>query len=374
MADSAFALGRSTSRYDRSVTDHLRTVANRDAAPPALVQDGHYRFGTYDAPIRRINALDVVRRRGVRGQLQRLGRGLRMKEWQAFQLGNDEWFVLGAVYDAKFVALLQVIAVHKESGRIHRWEKKIPSMMLSVARGLDGTRSHGRTGDFSVSLGNEVSLGRLTVDASHPGGGDLPALELHGIGRCGPEYAAHLVICHPFPDGRALYSDKCMMPFYGSLRIGDQDITLDPATSFMILDDHHGEYPSPLQYDWVTGARRSTDGQLAGFNLTANQVRDPEIYNENAIWIDNTVHRLPAVRFGRPDGVHSTWHIYDRHGLVDVHFTPTVRSEMHVGPRKVLAEYYAPYGRFEGRLSAADGASLDVDQFFGVGEQKLIRL
>ncbi len=25
----------------------------------------------------------------------------------------------------------------------------------------------------------------------------------------------------------------------------------------MILDDHHGDYPSPMQYDWVTGVRRS---------------------------------------------------------------------------------------------------------------------
>ena len=142
----------------------------------------------------------------------------------------------------------------------------------------------------------------------------------------------------------------------------------------MILDDHHGEYPSPLQYDWVTGARRSPAGRLEGFNLTANQVRDPESFNENAIWIDDTVHRLPAVRFERPDGVNDTWHVRDGDGRVDVRFTPTVRSEMHVGPRRILAEYYAPYGWFEGRLRAHDGTTLDVDGFFGVGEQKLIRV
>ncbi len=349
------------------------TELSREPAPPALVSDGGYQFGTYDAPIPRINPLDAVDGHGPGSHLRRVGRNLRMKEWEAFQLGNDEWFVLGAVYDAKFVALLQVIAVHKATGRIHRWERKIPSFRLSVARGLDGTRSHGRAGEFSVSIGNEVTAGRLTVDASHPAAGALPALELHGVGRCGTGRAGHLVICHPFPDGRALYSDKCMMPFAGSLRIGDEDIVLDAETSFMILDDHHGEYPSPLRYDWVTGARRRPDGRLEGFNLTANQIRDPETFNENAVWIDDAVHRLPAVSFQRPDGVHGTWRIRDADGQVDVRFNPTVRSEMHVGPRKVLAEYYAPYGWFEGRITTAR-VDLEVDGCFGVGEQKLIRI
>jgi len=347
----------------------------REPSPPALVQDGRYSFGTYDRPIARINMLDVAGRTGLAGRAERAVRHLKMKEWEAFQLGNDEWFVLGAVYNAKFVALLQVLAVHKESGVIHRWEKKIVPTQLSIARGLDGTRSHGRAGDFAVSLGNEVSAGRLTVDASHPGRGELPALELHGVGRCGPDDAAHLVICHPFDDDRALYSDKCMMPFAGTMRIGSEDITFDPTSSFLILDDHHGDYPSPMQYDWVTGARRRTaDGRLEGFNLTDNQVRDPERFNENAVWVDNTLHRLPAVHFERPDGVHGPWLIRDTAGQVDVRFTPAVRSEMHVGPRMFLAEYYAPYGWFEGRLTNADGATLELDGFFGVGEQKFIRL
>ena len=54
-----------------------------------------------------------------------------------------------------------------------------------------------------------------------------------------------------------------------------------------------------------------------------------------------------------------------------VTFTPTVRSTMHVGPGKVLAEYYAPYGWYECAIEA-EHASLNVDGMFGVGEQKRI--
>ncbi len=354
-----------------------------DPPPEALVVDHKYRLGTYDRPIPRINPLDVVAGSGPAGRLKRAARNLRLKEWEAFQLGNDDWFVLGAVYNAKSLGLLQVIAVHKQSGTLHRWQAQIPTFKLSVARGLDGTRSHGRWGDFSISIGNEVTRGRLTVDASHPGSrssgdGTLPALELHGVGRCDPDNAAHLVICHPFAENRSLYSDKCMMPFSGSMRIGSEVVEFDEASSFMILDDHHGDYPSPMRYDWVTGVRRRGDSTLEGFNLTANQITTPERFNENAVWIDNAVHRLPAVKFERPESVHNTWHISDAAGgddpAVDVHFTPTVRSELHVGPRKMLAEYYAPYGWFRGRIRYGASEALEIDGMFGVGEQKLIRV
>ncbi len=349
----------------------------RDAAPDALVVDGAYAFGTYDGPIERINPLDVVDGRGVAGRLRRRARNLRLKEWEAFQLGNDEWFVLGAVYDTKSIALLQVLGVHKASGRIHRWETKVPSTSLSVARGLDGTRSHGRRGDFSISVGNEMASGRLTVDASHPGRASgsrpLPPLELHGIGDCSPDRAGHLVICHPFSDRRALYSHKAMMPFEGTMRIGLDVVELSADRSFMILDDHHGDYPSPMQYDWVTGVRHNDDGLVEGFNLTDNQIRDPHIYNENAVWRGNEVFRLPAVHVERPKGPMGTWLVRDGSGAVDVRFTPTVRSEMHVGPKRSLAEYYAPYGWFEGRIHT-DEVALTVDGIFGVGEQKYIRV
>ncbi len=346
------------------------TPPERTAPPPALVVDGRYRFGTYDGPIGRINPLDVAGSNPLRRRL----RDLRLKEWEAFQLGDDQWFVLGAVYDTKSVGLLQLLAVHKESAAITRWETKLPSAGLHVARGLDGTRSHGRFRGLSVSIGNEVSGGTVSVDVDHAGSPSRPRLALHGVGRCGPDDAGHLVVCHPFSDDRALYSHKVMMPFDGTLAIGDDPVGLATARSFLIVDDHHGDYPVPMRYDWVTGVRRAPDtGRLEGFNLTRNQIRDPGTYNENALWIGADVHRLPAVAFERPKGPWGPWRMRDASGAVDVTFTPTVRSTMHVGPRRWLAEYYAPYGWFEGAIEAP-GAKLVVDGFFGVGEQKLIRV
>lgn len=340
----------------------------RTAPPAAIVERGSHQVGTYDGPIPNVNPHQVGS-----GGIARALRGVGLKEWEAFQLGDDDWFVLGAVYDAKVLGLLQVVAVNKQEATLRRWQVQLPSPMLHVARGLSGTRSHGHVRGFSITVGNELSAGRLHVDASHPGGRGREPLELHGTGLCPPGEVGHLVIVHPFDDERALYSHKAMMAFDGSLRIGSDTVGFDPTSSFLILDDHHGEYPRPLRYDWVTGVRRSLEGRIEGFNLTDNQVRDPGVNNENAIWIGSEVHRLPAVTVDRPKGPWGEWHVHDRHGAVDVRFTPTVRNSLHVGPRRSLAEYYAPYGWFEGTIEA-EHARLDVDGFFGVGEQKFIRV
>lgn len=342
----------------------------RTAPPSALVEDGRYRFGTYDGPITTINPLDAAGP-GRAAPLRRRLRNLGLKEWEAFQLGDDDWFVLGAVYDAKVLGLLQVLVIDKQRATITRWETKLPSPRLDVARGLSGTRSHGHAGGFSITIGNELADGRLTVDATHPGRDGLAPLELLGTGRCGPDDAGHLVIVHPFDDDAALYSHKVMMPFDGSLRIGLDEVGFGADRGFLILDDHHGDYPRPMQYDWLTGAWRAADGRVEGFNLTDNQVRDPDVNNENAIWLGDEVHRLPAITIDRPDGPWGRWHAHDRSGAVDVRFTPTVRSAMHVGPRRMLAEYYAPYGWLEGTIEA-EAALLRVDGMFGVGEQKRI--
>lgn len=338
--------------------------------PAALVEHGHYRLGTYNGAIPVINPLDAAPP-GRLNRSRRAARNLRLKEWEAFQLGDDRQFVLGAVYNAKTVGLLQVLVVDKEAGTIGRWEKKVAPTTLRVAHGLLDSSSKGRTGEFRVEITNELARDRISVDASTPATGDRPSLGLHVVGDASAKHTAHLVVVHPFGEARALYSHKAIMPAKGPLVVGGDELGLAADRGFLIVDDHHGDYPRPMRYDWVTAARRNRIGQVEGFNLTDNQIQRPEYYNENAIWIANRLHRLPPVSVERPRGPWGPWYIRDREGAVDVNFRPTVRSTMHVGPRKSLAEYYAPYGWFEGTLWA-EHATLKVDGFFGVGEQKRI--
>lgn len=343
--------------------------------PAALVENGEYQFGTYRGPIPVINPLDIVSGSGPGAQVKRAIRNLRMKEWQAFQIGNEDWFILGAVYNAKALGLLRLVAVEKATQRSLTWSTYTRPGVVRVPRGLDGTVAYGKAQGLDIQIENSVSSGAVFINLSASEQKKWTHMKFTGTGMCDPLTTTHLAICHPFDDDHMLYSNKAMMPFSGVFRFGDEQVIFNDESSFMILDDHHGEYPAPQKYDWVTAARN--DGAAGtgvfGFNLTSNQIRDPETFNENAVWLDSDLYRLPAVTFERPNGVDEPWQIRDAHGTVDVEFIPEVPSSLHLGFNNFLAEYYAPFGRFDGEITV-DGTVFSVADMYGMGEQKFIRI
>ena len=338
-----------------------------DVPPAALVTDGAFAFGSYSAPVASVNLLDRVS-----GPVRRL-HAMRLKEWQAFQLSDDEHFVLGAVYDTKSLGILQVVVVEKATGRVRRFEHMVPTWALSVAQGLFETRSTGRWRGLSVSVANDLGRGQVEVLATAAAQGRRPALDLAVVGDCSLGRAGMIAICHPFPGDTGLYSTKIAMPAQGSLTVGPRTQVFQADRSILVLDDHKGHYPSPMVYDWLTGARVLPDGRRVMVNLTDNQVRNPEIYNENVVVVDAEVSRLPPVRFERPAGVSGPWRVRDAHGMVDVTFVPEVPNEQHVGPRRALAEYDGPFGWLSGRVVSAAGP-VSLDGFYGMGERKIIRV
>jgi hypothetical protein len=47
---------------------------------------------------------------------------------------------------------------------------------------------------------------------------------------------------------------------------------------------------------------------------------------------------------------------------------------VHAGPGRTLAEYYGPFGWLEGTIERGGGEIVRLDGFFGMGEQKRIRM
>jgi hypothetical protein len=129
-----------------------------------------------------------------------------------------------------------------------------------------------------------------------------------------------------------------------------------------------------MRWDWVTSAVVK-DGVARGFNLTRNQCRDPERYNENCAWLGDTLGVLPAVELTRerertPAEV---WTIRDRGGRVSLRFTPSVPGDVSVNAVIVHSKYRGPFGHFEGRLEPEGLAPVVVDGWFGMGEDFHLR-
>jgi hypothetical protein len=335
-----------------------------------LVTGGKFNFGTFSDQFRNVNPLDAEKPLGI--HLPKTLLKFRLKEWQAFQLGNDKWFLLAVLYNAKFSALAQFIAFNKETGQKYVFDRLLPPWVINVPASIWDSRQSYWDGDDFLEIVSSLEKGRFYIKVSINERKGSPGIKadfeiFHDRGVVSP-----IVVSIPFGDNRGVYSHKCLMPMQGSMRIGAEAVDFRPEESFAIIDDHKGFYPYRMKYDWVTAAGHA-DGKLIGFNLTDNQSIDPEKYNENCLWYDGRLQLLPPVKFCRPEGVEGEWLIADKQGRVDLAFKPVSVGKIDMNLLLIRVKYYGPFGYVKGFIKDETGCNIDFDGYFGMGEQKYVR-
>jgi hypothetical protein len=340
-------------------------------APDNLVTGGLFNFGTFKDQFRNVNPLDAKDPLGF--WLPRPFLSLRLKEWQAFQLGNERWFILVVLYNAKVSALTQFIAYDRETKKRYQFDKMLPSWKVKVPTSLwDGSQSY-RDGCCFIEIVSQLSKGRFFINAKIKGARSLPDMEahfeaFHDVGLVEP-----IVVAIPLGKNRGLYSHKCLMPMQGSMSLGNQKTVFLRGKSFAIIDDHKGFYPYVMKYDWVTAAAYDEEKRLIGFNLTDNQSVDPAKYNENCLWVNGKLSLLPPVKFNRPHGDMGDWTIRDKYGMVDLTFRPVSMGEINMNLLFLKVRYRGPFGYCNGSITDASGNKLDINSYFGMGEDKYVR-
>jgi hypothetical protein len=328
------------------------------APPPAcLVESGRQHLGRFAGPVR-ANLLDAPYLR-----LPRPLRRLRLKEWQAVQIASPRVFVNVALFDAKLMQLMQVKIFDRESGEktVHEW--KLRPGAFAIADQLHDSRNVYRDRRGELSFTNRFDRA-ITID--------IDQRDITGRIEVATSRGASHVASLPFARA-GMYSHKGMFPATGELRVGDKTFAFAGDT-LALLDDHKGYYPYVMRWDWVTSAVVH-DGVARGFNLTRNQCRDPDTYNENCAWIGDQLGVLPAVDFTREHErtAEERWTIRDREGRVALHFTPTVPGDVDVNAVIVHSKYRGPFGHFEGRLEPEGLPPVVVDGWFGMGEDFHLR-
>jgi hypothetical protein len=327
-----------------------------DPPPTLLVEDGRQHLGRWRAPPTRANLIEA-RYRGWPRPFRRW----RLKEWEAFQIASPRVFVNVALFDAKLMSLLQVKVYDRARATKHVFEKKLRPGAFRIADQL-----HDSSARYpGLAFDNHFARGEIAIDV------DVPIARGRVVVHT--DRGASQVVSLPFAGDVGMYSHKGMFPADGELTIEGERVALDGALALM--DDHKGYYPYVMRWDWVTSATRGADGRARGFNLTANQCRDPDTFNENCAWLDERVGRLPAVTFER---VHARepgerWRVRDRDGRVDVTFEPTVPGDVKVNALVVESRYRGPFGTFTGRLEPEGLEPIVVDGWFGMGEDFWLR-
>jgi len=339
--------------------------------PDKLVSGGRFNFGTFKTQFPSVNPLDAKCPFGAR--VPRPLASFRLKEWQAFQLGNERWFILTVLYNARFSGLAQFIAYDKETGKSYVFSRTLPPWTIRVPASIWDGRQHYRQEGNSIEIISRLELGRFYINVRLEGIKGLPPMEAHFEAIHEDGMVEPVVVSIPFGANCGMYSHKCLMPMRGHMSIDGEEAEFKKGNSFAIIDDHKGFYPYIMHYDWATAAGLNSNKQLTGFNLTDNQSLDPERYNENCLWIDGRLHLLPPVKFSRPDGAGGKWLIKDRYGMVNLAFQPVSMHEINVNAAIIKIRYRGPFGYFSGFIRDRYGVRTGFDSFFGMGEEKYIR-
>lgn len=329
--------------------------------------DGEFQFGTTSPPFDEVNLLEAINSLGKFSPMWL--KKFKLKEWQAFQVGNERFFILIAIYNAKFTGVAQFLIYDKQTKKQYFYKKQPSPKKLITPNKLKSSTANYISSNFEIKV-NYRENGEIEIKASSNNFKNLPDFKANFSANINERSAQ--VVTIPFAQNRGMYSQKSALSCEGNLKIGNESYQFKNEDSFLILDDHKGYYLNPMVYDWCTGAKNSA-GSFIAFNLTDNQSINPERYNENCIWINENLHFLPPVKFTRLEGVYKTWQIKDNLGMVDIEFTPTIKNEFLLNLLIIKSDYYGPFGDFKGFIEPKNSEKIIIDGYFGMGEQKFIR-
>ncbi|HTX74513.1 MAG TPA: DUF2804 domain-containing protein [Rectinemataceae bacterium] len=332
---------------------------------------GEFEYGRFGSPFGRVNMLEVER--AFSYPVPRFIKNWRLKEWQAFQLGDDRWFIFAALYNAKIFSLAYFQAYDRLEKRRVGFKRLVPGSAFSFSETLSPSRVSYRAAGTFLEFSADLGSGSIRIEVGR--GGHDAARRFSASFRLasGPKVAAPQAVCLPLGMNRAIYSTKLLMPLEGEFVVGGIPHRFLPESAMGIMDDHKGYYPWQMRSDWVTGFGLDAKGRRAGFNLTDNQVRDQARYNENCLWINNRVWPLPPVKVTRPHGHAGEWVIQDTEGMVDLVFVPEMMNDMRISLGLVQSDYHGPFGAFRGLVKNGEGEKINAELLFGVGEQKFLR-
>lgn len=331
----------------------------------SLVKNGQIEFGTFSTPIENVNLLDA---KICKTNLPKFLKNIRLKEFQAFMGGDENYFFLAALFSTKISALAQIRVYDLKNDKHYLFEKKLLPFRVNIPNNIIDSGNSFNSKKMSICFENKLKENQIRVKVSTPKRKNKPAIEIDVTGNY--ENFDHQIVSIPFSDKTGMYSHKGITRMQGSISIDETKHNFLPENGFFCTDDHKGFYPYQMRWDWVSSAFIKGD-KLYGLNLTLNQSIDKEKFNENALWINGKRLSLPAVYFKRES---NKVFVTDKDGLIDLEFTGNVEHNIKINIWPLIKiDYKGPFGTLKGKIVLPDNEQIIFNNSFAFSEQQYIR-
>jgi len=297
---------------------------------------------------------------------------LRLKEWDYYLVTNGRFGLALTIADNSYMGLDSVSLLDFEAG----WEITKSPMRL-MPRGSTGLPLTSAVGDcssggkgYAIVFRNDGDLRGLYVHMDDfKDGSPLDAkVELT------QEPEESVVICTPFDKpGHFYFNQKinCLRAS-GTVTVGDETYTFDPADSFGVLDWGRGVWTYHNTWYWGS-ASGEVDGVPFGFNIGYG-FGNTSAATENMLFYNGKAHKLSHVKFnipGKPgrENYLSPWTFTSDDGRFEMGFQPILDRKSCTDVKLIKSDQHQVFGRFTGKAVLDDGTVLQIKDFFGFAEK-----
>jgi hypothetical protein len=298
----------------------------------------------------------------------RLLQRFRVKRWDYYAIFTPRRFFSATIADLGYAGNIFVYTLDFEAGDLHEEGLVIPlGTGIELPRNSTVGNSHFEDKRVRLDFSLHPDKRHLSVSwpAFHAGRGIEAEIDL-----CTPPGYESMNIVIPIGERRFYYNRKInCLPANGTLRYGDIQEELKPDECLGSLDWGRGVWEYRSYWNWASASGFLPDGRTIGLNLGLG-FGDLSAATENAIIVDNRIHKLEQVKFDYVSGDYmKPWRFSDNQGRLDLTFTPFKDRLAKTSLGIIDSEVHQMFGRYNGRITTDEGGIIPVNDLIGFAEE-----
>jgi len=297
----------------------------------------------------------------------------RLKEWDYYYVGNEDFGVALTIADNSYMGLDSISFL---SFKGKPWQvTKSPMRIFPMGKtGLPATSTAGVSAisGKGYSLEFRVEGGKRALKAHMDKYIGDKAIDIDITLTAEPEES--IVIMTPFEkEGHFYYNQKinCMRA-EGTVKLGDEVYAFEPESAFGVLDWGRGVWTYHNTWYWGS-ASGLVDGNDFGFNIGYG-FGDTSAASENMLFYRGKTHKLSQVTFNIPmkDGKEDymkPWTFTSDDGRFEMDFVPVIDRASNTDFKVLKSDQHQVFGYFSGIAVLDDGTKLNVSHLLGFAEK-----
>ena len=292
----------------------------------------------------------------------------RIKRWDYYAVFSPNNFFSATIADLGYAGNIFVYFMDFATGELHE-----ESLVVPFGKGVKLPRNS-TDGNCAFENGKVRLVFELTPDYRHlvvkwPAFNNNKGIEADITLACPVDYESMNIVI-PIGEKRFYYNRKInCLPTTGWVKYGELLLEYAPSTCLGSLDWGRGVWEYKGFWNWASASGFLPDGRNIGINLGCG-FGDLSQAGENAIILDNKIHKLESVKFNYTPGDYMhPWEFTDTEGKLRLIFTPFKDRIARTNLGIITSEVHQMFGRYNGEVIVDDGEVIPVTNLIGFAEE-----